>query len=257
MRLNRYLAWCGLGSRRAVEQLIRAGRVRVNGEDADLAQAVVDGDRVEVDEKPVYPPSEPVYGMLNKPVGVLCSRGDTHGRTTVYHLLPKDWRALHSVGRLDRDSRGLLLFTNDGALTQGLTHPRHGVLRTYAVRTAAPLSEDDQRRLRQGVEVEPGVIFQCATLRLGNEGFELGLREGKKREIRRLLASLGHRVVDLRRIAFGGVELGNLPEGASRLLSRDEVEILRQAAALDAAAAVVVAGAARPRRRPVGRNRHR
>jgi 23S rRNA pseudouridine2605 synthase len=248
MRLNRYLALCGVGSRRSVDKLVSEGRVKVNGEKATLGLDVGEKDAVEVDGKSVRPREEHAYFMLNKPAGILCSRSDPGGRTTVYHLLPKEIRALHYVGRLDKDSRGLLFFTSDGDLTQSLTHPSHGVLRVYAVRTAQRLSQEEIRQLKQGVEVEPGVIFKCAVVKELTDGYELSLREGKKREIRRLLAALGHSVVDLQRIAFGGVELGELPEGACRPLSQIELEALRRASALDAMSVAPARGDARNRK---------
>jgi 23S rRNA pseudouridine2605 synthase len=227
MRLNRYLAQSGLGSRRSVEDLILAGRVTVNGSIAELGTPVNEGDRVEVDRKSVAPVETHQYILFNKPPGYVCSRGDTHGRPTVYDLLPKEFQTLHYVGRLDLDSRGLIFFTSDGDLTLKLTHPSNGVPRVYAVRTRNPLSDEDIQDLLGGVEVEPGVVFACAEVETTKTGYRLTLTEGKKREIRRLLQALGHRVVDLRRVAFGPVRLGDVPEGQWRRLTEDEVETLR------------------------------
>jgi 23S rRNA pseudouridine2605 synthase len=227
MRLNRYLAQSGLGSRRAVEDLIRMGRVTVNGAGAELGTPVNEGDRVEVDRKAVSPAETRQYILFNKPPGYVCSRGDTHGRPTVYDLLPKEFQTLHYVGRLDLDSRGLIFFTNDGDLTLKLTHPSNGVPRVYAVRTRNPLSDEDIQDLLGGIEVEPGVVFACAEVATTQTGYRLTLTEGKKREIRRLLQALGHRVTDLRRVAFGPVRLGDVPEGQWRKLTEDEVETLR------------------------------
>jgi 23S rRNA pseudouridine2605 synthase len=145
----------------------------------------------------------------------------------VYDLLPKEFQTLHYVGRLDLDSRGLIFFTSDGDLTLKLTHPSNGVPRVYAVRTRNPLSDEDIQDLLGGVEVEPGVVFACAEVETTKTGYRLTLTEGKKREIRRLLQALGHRVVDLRRVAFGPVRLGDVPEGQWRMLTEDEVETLR------------------------------
>jgi 23S rRNA pseudouridine2605 synthase len=229
MRLNRYLALCGLGSRRAVEDLIRFGRVQINGSEAGLATDVTDTDRVEVDGKSVRPEEKHSYLLFNKPAGYLCSRGDTHGRPTVYDLLPPELHRLHYVGRLDKDSRGLLFFTSDGELTASLTHPSHGVLRIYEVDTEYRLTQQDMELLLEGVEVEDGVTLKCASVRETPRGYQIGLREGKKREIRRLLYALNHRVVDLKRIEFGGVKLGDLPEGDFRELSPEELRRLRPA----------------------------
>jgi 23S rRNA pseudouridine2605 synthase len=227
MRINRYLAQCGLGSRRSVEDLIRFGRVTVNGEKPDLGYAVAEGDVVALDGKPIQPAQVFTYLIFNKPPGYLCSRGDTHGRPTVYDLLPPEHQTLHYVGRLDMDSRGLLFFTNDGDLTLALTHPSQGVLRTYAVRTTKPLSDEDVADLLGGIEVEPEVVFRAAEVEQTQTGYRLSLREGKKREIRRLLHALHHHVTDLKRIAFGGVRLGDVPEGKWRKMTEEEVATLK------------------------------
>jgi 23S rRNA pseudouridine2605 synthase len=228
MRLNRYLAQCGLGSRRSVEDLIRFGRITVNGETADLGTSVGEGDVVAMDGEPVKPAETHDYILFNKPPGYVCSRGDTHGRPTVYDLLPEEFHTLHYVGRLDMDSRGLLFFTNDGDLTAALTHPRHRVPRVYAVATRVPLTDEDIQDLLGGVEVEPGVVFRCKAVETTQRGYRLTLTEGKKREIRRLLQALGHRISDLKRISFGGVRLGDVPEGKWRRMTEDEVEELKQ-----------------------------
>jgi 23S rRNA pseudouridine2605 synthase len=145
----------------------------------------------------------------------------------VYDLLPPEYQNLHYVGRLDMDSRGLLFFTSDGDLTLKLTHPRGGVHRVYAVRTRYPLSDDDIQDLLGGVEVEPGVVFACAAVETTKTGYRLTLTEGKKREIRRLLHALRHSVIDLKRVAFGPIDLGDVPEGKWRTLTEDEVEALK------------------------------
>ena len=227
MRINRYLALCGLGSRRSVEDLIHFGRITVNGERAVLGMPVTATDDVRMDDKPVKPGARHDYILFNKPPGYVCSRGDTHGRPTVYDLLPPEYQNLHYIGRLDMDSRGLLFFTSDGDLTLKLTHPRGGVPRVYAVRTRYPLSDEDIQDLLGGVEVEPGVVFACAAVETTKTGYRLTLTEGKKREIRRLLHALRHHVIDLKRVAFGPVKLGDVPEGKWRTLAEEEVEALR------------------------------
>lgn len=227
MRINRYLALCGLGSRRSVEDLIHFGRVTINGERAALGTPVTATDDVRLDDKPVKPGAHHDYILFNKPPGYVCSRGDTHGRPTVYDLLPPEYQNLHYVGRLDMDSRGLLFFTSDGDLTLKLTHPRGGVPRVYAVRTRYPLSDEDIQDLLGGVEVEPGVVFACAAVETTKTGYRLTLTEGKKREIRRLLHALRHHVIDLKRVAFGPIVLGDVPEGKWRVLADEEVEELK------------------------------
>ena len=227
MRINRYLALAGLGSRRSVEDLIHFGRVTVNGVKPELGWQVAEGDDVQVDGKSIKPAASKTYLIFNKPPGYLCSRGDTHDRPTVYDLLPEEHQTLHYVGRLDMDSRGLLFFTNDGDLTLALTHPSQGVLRSYAVRTKNPLSDEDVADLLGGIEVEPGVVFRAAEVEQTQTGYRLSLREGKKREIRRLLHALHHHVTDLKRISFGGVRLGDVPEGKWRKMTTEEIETLK------------------------------
>lgn len=237
MRLNRYLALCGLGSRRAVEDFIRLGQVRVNGkEETDLARRIEPGDRVEVSGRLAEPPREKTVIAFNKPMNCICAKADPRGRPVVYDWLPPEFKTLHHVGRLDFGSRGLLLFTNDGELTHRLLHPSFEVLRIYHVLIDRALAETERRELEAGVEIEPGVMTGRAEARPlpgdfepGSAGYEMRLREGKNREIRRMLEVFGRRVIDLQRIAYGGIRLGNLPEGRYRLLEARELEILHPA----------------------------
>lgn len=224
MRINRYLALCGLGSRRAVEDLVRTGEVKVDGTVVtDLAHKVEAGQKVSVRGKPVRPPEGHVYGVLNKPPGYLCSATDPYGRPTIYDLLRSEHSRLHYVGRLDYRSRGLLILTTDGELTQRLLHPSHEVPRTYLVQTHTPFKESELRALREGVEIGDGVMAKAVSARKIGNGAEIVLKEGKNREIRRMLEVLGHKVIDLQRIRFGGLELGDLPEGDFRLLKPSEI----------------------------------
>jgi pseudouridine synthase len=224
VRINRYLALCGFGSRRAVEELVRAGAVTVDGKPVtDLAFQVEEGRKVAVRGRPARPPETHVYGVLNKPAGYLCSATDPYGRPTIYDLLREEHSRLHYVGRLDYQSRGLLILTTDGELTQKLLHPSHEVPRTYRIRTHVPFRESELRVLREGVEIGEGILAKAVSARKTQEGAEIVLKEGKNREIRRMLEVLGHKVIDLQRIRFGGLELGDLPEGAFRLLEPDEI----------------------------------
>jgi 23S rRNA pseudouridine2605 synthase len=223
-RINRYLALCGFGSRRAVEELIRAGLVKVNGVVVtDLSHKVAQGQKVSVQGKAAKPPEEHIYGVLNKPPGYLCSATDPYDRPTIYDLLRGEHSRLHYVGRLDFRSRGLLILTTDGELTQKLLHPSHEVPRTYLVQTHTPFKEAELRDLRNGVEIGDGVIAKAVSARKIGNGAEIVLKEGKNREIRRMLEVLGHKVIDLQRIRFGGLELGELPEGEFRLLEPSEI----------------------------------
>ena len=226
-RINRYLALCGFGSRRAVEELVRAGQVTVDGGVVtDLAFQVEDRHKVKVGGKAAKPPSQHVYGVLNKPPGYLCSATDPYERPTIYDLLRSEHGRLHYVRRLDYRSRGLLILTTDGEWTQRLLHPSHEVPRTYRIRTHMPFKESELRLLRNGVEIGDGVIAKAVSAKKTPEGAEIVLKEGKNREIRRMLEVLGHKVIDLQRIRFGGLELGDLPEGDFRLLTASEVSRL-------------------------------
>lgn len=224
MRINRYLALCGLGSRRAVEELVRTGHVSVDGKPVtDLAFQVEEGHKVTVNGKAARPPQQHITGVLNKPAGYLCSASDPFGRPTIYDLLRAEHSRLHYVGRLDYQSRGLLILTTDGELTQKLLHPSHGVPRAYKITSHQPFHETELQALRMGVEIGDGVVGKAVSARKTKDGAELILKEGKNREIRRMLEVIGHKVVDLQRIRFGGLELGDLPEGEFRLLEPAEI----------------------------------
>ena len=225
------MAAAGFCSRRRGEELLRQGRVRVNGQRAQLGdQADFAADRIEIDGQPLAPPAATLILLLNKPLGVLSTCHDPHGRTTVLDLLPAELRrgqGLHPVGRLDADSRGALLLSNDGALTLRLTHPRYGPSRTYRAwvrgRPERPVLDD----WRAGVPLD-GQASQAVQLSvLEHDGdatlLELVLREGRNRQIRRTAGLLGHPVLDLQRIAIGGLELADLPEGRWRRLQAGEL----------------------------------
>ena len=240
IRLNRYLAGRGLASRRGADALIDAGRVAVNGRVARLGQ-VVDpvGDEVAVDGRPV--PAEVPHRtlLLNKPVGVVSTRRDPAGRPTVLDLV-EDPTGLFPVGRLDADSRGLLLLTTDGELALRLTHPRHGVRKRYRVRVRGRAGPAALRTLTVGVALDDGPARALTALlveeRQGDSLLEVEMGEGRRREVRRLCAAAGLAVTDLQRVGLGPLRLGRLAEGASRRLRPAEE------AALRAAVGLVVAG---------------
>lgn len=223
-RLNKYLALCGFGSRRSVEALITGGAVTLNGETVtDLGRRVSEGDEVAVMGRPARPPREHTYILLNKPPGYLCSRSDPHGRRIIYDLLPREHLRLHYAGRLDYHSRGLVLLTTDGDWTQGLLHPSREVPRTYRVKTQNPLTGDDAARLRGGVDIGESEKAKAVAVKPAGDAWDITLKEGKKREIRRMLEVIDHKVIDLQRIRFGGLELGDLPEGGFRPLNPSEI----------------------------------
>jgi 23S rRNA pseudouridine2605 synthase len=240
MRLNRYLALCGVASRRSAMELVFSGRVQVNGEVArDPGETVVaDRDCVELDGARVRPPARWLYYAFHKPRGVLVTVSDDHGRATIATYLRRLPAHVVAVGRLDRDSEGLLLLTNHGELVEALLHPRHAVERTYRVRVMPGPRPGQIAKLQEGVPIGFGEWSSAAVVRLKRGGGKLGLltiqiREGKKREVRRMCRSVGLRVLRLRRIAFAGIRLGDLPSGSIRPLDQEEIEHLRDLTALD------------------------
>ena len=230
MRLVRYLARAGVASRRAAEEVIAAGRVRVGGAVVtDPACDVGEASEVEVDGRPVALEPHEVW-LVNKPAGVVSTASDTHGRPIVTGLVDSE-RRLYPVGRLDAATTGLILLTNDGELANRLTHPRYGIPRVYRARVApAPVPEGALRRLREGVELEDGRTSP-AEVRQPEPGLlELTIAEGRKRQVRRMCEAVGHPVGELERVAFGPLRLGLLAPGDARRLTPAEVERLRKAA---------------------------
>jgi len=227
VRVNRYLASTGLGSRRAVEEVIRAGRVTVNGAVADLATRVEEGDDVRVDGEPVRPEAV-VAVLLNKPRGVVTTASDPQGRPTVTGLVAVDAR-LFPVGRLDRDTTGVLILTNDGALADHLMHPRHGVAKTYRARVQGEPAEADLDRLRAGVELDDGPTAPAAVHYRGSSVVEITIHEGRNRQVRRMCAAIGHPVIHLHRTAYAGLTAERLEPGEWRELTAAEIAELRDA----------------------------
>jgi 23S rRNA pseudouridine2605 synthase len=229
LRLARYLAHSGAASRRAAEKLIAAGRVTVGGEVVtDPARDVDESSGVALDGQPLAPEPREVY-LLHKPPGVVSTAKDTHGRRTVTELVPST-RRLYPVGRLDADTTGLILLTNDGDLANMLTHPSFEVEKTYRVSVEPkPVSEAALRSLREGVELEDGLTAPAKVRQLEPGVLEITIREGRKRQLRRMAEAVGHRVTALERTAFGPLRLEKLPEGEFRPLTPAEVERLRKA----------------------------
>lgn len=228
MRLAKYLAHAGVASRRAAEGLIAEGRVSVAGEIVtDPARDVDESSRVAVDGRAVGPEPREVHA-LNKPRGVVSTARDTHGRPTVVELV-RSQRRLYPVGRLDADTTGLILLTNDGELAERLTHPRHGVEKVYRARVQpGRVAPEALRALREGVELEDGRTAPARARQPAPGVLEITLREGRKRQVRRMVEAVGHRVIELERVAFGPLGLRGLEPGQSRRLKRAEVERLRR-----------------------------
>ncbi|QDV46456.1 Ribosomal large subunit pseudouridine synthase B [Stieleria neptunia] len=232
-RLQRLLAAAGFGSRRQCESLIEEGRVEVDGEIAAELGTVVDpkSSKVLVDGVPLRQ-QKLVYYAVNKPTGFLSTNADPRGRQRVIDLVPNSERVF-PVGRLDQSSQGLMLLTNDGDLAQQLSHPKYGVRKVYRVTVAGKIDGETMRSMRKGIYISDGFVrvegAKIVKSRARATEMEITLREGKNREIRRILARLGHKVQTLRRIAIGPLRIGDMPVGAHRVLSRDEVSRLRKA----------------------------
>lgn len=233
MRLQKFIAECGVASRRGAEKIIESGRVYVNGDLVDYMGCEVDPDRdmVEVDGIVIKPETKKYYIVLNKPKNYVTTVSDDLGRPTVMHLVEDIDARIYPVGRLDFDTSGLLIMTNDGDFANKLTHPRNVVNKTYIARVDRILSEDELATLEKGVDLD-GVRTAPAKaemIKRPQKGFEvkLTIHEGKNRQVRRMLESVGVNVVALKRISVGSVTLGNLPEGKWRKLSDAEINKLR------------------------------
>ena len=236
IRLQKFLADAGVASRRAAERLIVAGQVQVDGHVVRELGSKVDPDRqeVSVDGRPVRTRRK-VYVALHKPKGFLCTSSDPEARRIVHDLLPREWSNLHNVGRLDRDSEGLLFLTNDGSFSLQLTHPRYGVRKRYRAVVVGRIVEAQLARFTEGIE-DAGEVLKVESARLvsannSHSVVELELAEGKNREVRRLFEALGHTVEQLVRTQIGPIRLGELPLGKWRVLSAAEVKSLLPATA--------------------------
>ena len=228
--LLKALVGAGFGPRRKAADAVMRGAVTVNGRTVDDLRHRVDieSDIVTVEgHRVALKPPSPLYLMLNKPAGVICTASDERGRKTVIDILPEKYRrrGLHPVGRLDRDTTGLLLLTSDGEFTQGLTHPRYEKEKEYLVRIGSSLSPEDVRSLERGIQLADGITHPASIREVAGEPFtySVAIHEGRKRQVRRMFAALGYRVRRLERVRIGGLWLGGLPPGEARELTPDEV----------------------------------
>ncbi len=222
MRLGKYLAHSGVASRRKAETVITAGRVRVGGQTiTDPAHAVEIGDDIRVDGHAVVPEGREVW-MVNKPVDVISTADEPGKRMAVVDLVDSPAR-LYPVGRLDADSTGLMLLSNDGELANRLTHPRYGVEKTYRVGTRNEIGDQELARLREGVVLDDGRTSPAMVRRIAADGFDITISEGRNRQVRRMVEAVGNRVTGLERISFGSLRLGRLGVGRARLLDEPEV----------------------------------
>jgi len=231
-RLQKFLASAGYGSRRQCEELILEGRVAIDGKIVSEL-----GTRVEIGKQQVTVDDEKVqrerlvYWWLNKPPGILCTNKDTHGRPTVIDLLPRMTERVFPVGRLDEESTGLILLTNDGELANLLTHPRYGVAKTYEALVAGKITNDMIGKLKRGIWLSDGRVRVHSIERIGVHGestrVRIVLREGHNREIRRMFAHFEHKVMRLERVAIGPIKIRKLPRGSARQATMDEIKMLR------------------------------
>ena len=226
VRLNAYLARAGVASRRGADELIKAGRVLVNGAPGQLNTFVQSRDRVEVDGRAVAP-QRLAYVLLHKPAGVVTTSRDPQGRPTVVGLVAHETRVV-PVGRLDADTTGALLLTNDGPLSHRLAHPRYGVEKVYEAEVEGEPDDDALRRLQDGVELEDGVTAPARVRRLGPNTIELAIHEGRNRQVRRMLEAVGHPVVRLHRSAYAGLTVDEVASGSWRELEPSEVASLQR-----------------------------
>ncbi|MEA4970438.1 MAG: pseudouridine synthase [Candidatus Pelethousia sp.] len=228
MRLQKFMADAGVASRRKCEELISAGRVRVNGEVAGLGSSVDPlSDAVELDGKSLRLAEMRLTVILNKPKGVMCTTADPEGRPTVMDYVKDLPARVYNVGRLDYDSEGLLVMTNDGALAYRLTHPKFQLGKTYSAVCDGTLTQTQKVALEQGVMLEDGMtsparVEEVHSLKNGNTAFNITIHEGRNRQVRRMLAAVGHETLMLRRVALGPLRLGDLKIGSHRPLSEAE-----------------------------------
>lgn len=232
MRLNKYIADAGICSRRKADELIGNGNVKINGAVVkELGCQVEDGDVVQVNGKRIESVGKKVYVAVNKPMGYITSMDDEHDRATVAELVADIPERLFPVGRLDYNTTGLLIMTNDGQLTYTLTHPKHEIYKTYIAKVGGFLSDTRLAKLRKGVDIG-GFVTSPAKIKVIKQMprhavVEISIREGKNRQVRKMFAAVGNRVLELQRVSIGEIRLGRLMEGHYRKLTREEIEYLK------------------------------
>ena len=231
MRLNKYIAHSGVCSRRKADELIEQGKVTVNGAVAQTGYDVLDGDVVAVNGSPIKPEKRLVYYMLNKPTGYITTVDDEQDRPTVMDLLDDINERVYPIGRLDYNTSGMLLLTNDGDLAFKLTHPNHNVFKTYIAEVAGFLTMSEAKKLERGVDIgkhitapaQVEIISQSDSTSIA----QIKISEGKNRQVRRMFEAVGHRVVALERTAIGNMKMAHLRQGQYRKLSHNEIEYLK------------------------------
>lgn len=232
MRLNKYIAAAGVCSRRKADELIANGNVRINGAVMkEMGYDVADGDTVQVNGRAISAASKKVYVAVNKPLGYITSMDDDRSRATVAELVADVPERLFPVGRLDYNTTGLLIMTNDGDLTYTLTHPKHEVWKTYIATVSGVISDNRISRLRKGVDIG-GFVTSPAKVRVIKQMprhavVEISIHEGKNRQVRKMFAAVGNKVQELERVSIGNIRLGRLMSGHYRKLTREEIEYLK------------------------------
>ena len=233
MRINKYLALAGLGSRRNVESLVTTGKIKVNGKVVkDLATDIKETDSVQFNNKPIRVSNNFVYYKLHKPKGYVTTVDDDKERKTVMDLLPAEYKHLMPVGRLDYNSEGLLLFTNDGTVAQHIMRPARKVVKTYQVKVEGEVTQSDASEMEKGVELIDGTKFQECKVKIvevkdRKSKLEVQITEGKNREIRKIFDKFGYNVIFLKRVSIGQIKLGGLTRGTCRLLRSSEIMYLK------------------------------
>ncbi len=233
IRINKYLAKSGLGSRRECEKYVVNGNIKVNGETIhDLSYMVdLNSDEVLYNGEIVRPEESSIYLMMNKPAGYLCSKHDKFHKKNVYQLL-KAKQDVFSVGRLDLDAEGLLLFTNDGEFANQLAHPRYKIRKKYLISVTGGLNNDKIEKLEEGIELEEGITGRChidvINAKKDKVLLYITIYQGWKRQIKRMFKAVGHRVLSIKRVEFGNLKLGDLPSGKTRKLTDKEISSLKR-----------------------------
>ncbi|HNV97477.1 MAG TPA: pseudouridine synthase [bacterium] len=227
MRINKFLSQAGLGSRRKVEELIKSGLILINGKICnDLSKQINENDIVKYQNKELKIESEKITIMLNKPIGYLVTKHDDRGRKTIYDLLPHEYKNLNYVGRLDYNSSGLLILTNDGDLNQKITKPLNKIPKTYEVITSRNLTEKEFKKLESGIVIEGHKTLPAKISNISGNKFTITIYEGKKRQIRLMVIHVGAKVIELKRIQIGGLKLGKLDIGKYELLNQKQISPL-------------------------------
>jgi len=220
MRINKFLAQCNLGSRRKVEEFIKAGQIMINNQTCtNLGTQITDQDIVKFQNQIIKPNKEKIYLALNKPKGFLVTKKDTHQRDTIYKLLPKKYQHLKYVGRLDYNSEGLLLLTNDGDWANQITHPRYKLPKTYEVVLNKPLNQNQIQKLRDGIIIDNKKTLPAQVREVSKMKLDITIFEGRKRQIREMIKAVGSGIVNLKRIQIGKLGLGNLALGEYKIIT--------------------------------------